>query len=333
MNRLAEKAIKSPKIYIWTTAIITIVIIILVALPMLTEKFANILHPLTIDTDPESMLAYDAPVRVTHRAKKKEFGVFDLMAIGVVNKTHKNGVFNKKTLNKVYDLATYAKSLQWKDKNNKTEGVLGVELISPSNVDNIEQGGPGTVKFNWLMPKPPTTEAEALEVFRKIQKQPILKGSLSSSDGQALALYIPLSSKHVSYKISALLKKRIASYDDEDEFFITGLAVAQDTFAIEMFQQMAITTPLAMILIFGLLWFFFRNITLVISPMIIAIVSAIVTMGLLIVTGNAIHILSSMIPIFIMPIAVLDAIHILSDFYDRYPQFKDRKKAIQFVMS
>ena len=34
--------------------------------------------------------------------------------------------------------------------------------------------------------------------------------------------------------------------------------------------------------------------------------------------------MSSMIPIFIMPIAVLDAVHILSDFYDRYPEYNAR---------
>ena len=46
--------------------------------------------------------------------------------------------------------------------------------------------------------------------------------------------------------------------------------------------------------------------------MIVAMVSVIFTMGLLIVTGNTVHIMSSMIPIFIMPIAVLDSVHILS---------------------
>jgi len=95
---------------------------------------------------------------------------------------------------------------------------------------------------------------------------------------------------------------------------------------------MAISAPLAMLLIFGLMWIFFRHIKLIISPMIVAMAAVINTMGLLIVTGNTIHIMSSMIPIFIMPIAVLDAVHILSEFFDRYPAFKDRGKTLEAVM-
>ena len=86
-------------------------------------------------------------------------------------------------------------------------------------------------------------------------------------------------------------------------------------------------------LIFALLWFFFRNVTLVFSPLIVAMLSVMITMGLMIITGNPVHVLTSMVPIFIMPIAVLDGIHILSEFYDRYPQYGDRKKAIRFVMA
>ncbi|MBL4895062.1 MAG: MMPL family transporter [Emcibacter sp.] len=108
--------------------------------------------------------------------------------------------------------------------------------------------------------------------------------------------------------------------------------MAQDTFGVEMFIQMAISAPMAMLLIYLLMWYFFKKASLVVSPMIVAMVSVISTMGLLVITGNTVHIMSSMIPIFIMPIAVLDAIHILSDFYDRYPLYKDRKKTIQHVM-
>ena len=38
--------------------------------------------------------------------------------------------------------------------------------------------------------------------------------------------------------------------------------------------------------------------------------------------------MSSMIPIFIMPIAVLDSIHVLSEFFDRYPETRDRHETI-----
>ena len=41
-------------------------------------------------------------------------------------------------------------------------------------------------------------------------------------------------------------------------------------------------------------------------------------MGLMIGMGFTVHIMSSMIPIFLMPIAVVDSVHIMSEFADRY---------------
>ena len=117
-----------------------------------------------------------------------------------------------------------------------------------------------------------------------------------------------------------------------DQVFITGLPVAEDTFGVEMFVQMAVSAPMAMLVIFLILWWFFRNFVLIISPMILAVVCSLSTMALLVISGNTIHIMSSMIPIFIMPIAVLDSVHILSEFFDRYPQIRDRRKTIEQVM-
>ena len=95
---------------------------------------------------------------------------------------------------------------------------------------------------------------------------------------------------------------------------------------------MAISAPLSMLIIFLLMLFFFRKLSLVVSPMIIAMVSVICTMGLLIATGHTVHIMSSMIPIFIMPIAVLDSVHILSQFFDRYQETNDRRATLERVM-
>jgi hypothetical protein len=81
------------------------------------------------------------------------------------------------------------------------------------------------------------------------------------------------------------------------------------------------------------MFYFFRKLVLVVAPMVVALVTVLCTMALLVVTGNTIHIMSSMIPIFIMPISILDSIHILSEFFERYQQFKNRQKTIQHVMA
>ncbi len=287
-----------------------------------------------VDTDPENMLSADEPVRIFHNQTKKQFALSDIVVVGIVNNKDPNGVFNTSSLAKVYELAEFAKTLRWPSEEDPNEqiGVIEVDLLAPSTVDHIGQGGPGVVTFEWLMKNPPATNAEARQIRNKAMSNPLLKGTLISEDAKAICLYLPLTSKDLSYRVYSRLKEKIAEFEGDEEYHITGLPVAEDTFGVEMFIQMAISAPLAMVVIFILMLIFFRKLVLVISPMIVAMVAVISSMGLLIGLGYPVHIMSSMIPIFLMPIAVVDSVHILSEFFDLYSKEKGRKETIKEVM-
>ncbi len=332
MMLFSELALEKPKWFMRFAILLSVFIIVAVAVPSLAPERFPQLSPLMIDTDPENMLSAQEPVRVFHNARKAEYNLYDIIVVGVENKTNSHGVFNVQSLKNIYELGEYAREITWEGEDGLPEGVVGSEIISLSNVDNIEQGGLGSVRFEWLMKAPPVSELEAQALAEKAANIPFLNDTLISGDGRAVALYIPITSKSISYKVSSLLRDRIETLDGNDTYYITGLPVAQDTFGVEMFVQMAISAPMAMGLIFLLMWYFFRSVKLIISPMIVAMVSVIVTMGALVMSGHTVHIMSSMIPIFIMPIAVLDAVHILSDFFDVYPKYKDRHKTIIHVM-
>ncbi len=218
-------------------------------------------------------------------------------------------------------------------QGERVKGVVLIDLLAPSTVDKIEQGAPGTVRFSYLMSEPlPRTREEALAVRQGALDNPLLNGTLVSADGQAVCIYLPITDKDISYKVSQRLQEKTAELGGPEQYHVTGLPVAEDTFGHEMFVQMAVSAPLAMLVIFLLMLVFFRKPILIISPMIVALVSVICTMGLLIGLGYTVHIMSSMIPIFIMPIAVLDAIHILSEFFDRYQATRDRRATCLAVM-
>ena len=308
---------------------------LITAIMVLFTLLLGALIPLIkVDTDPENMLSTDEPVRVFHNQTKNQFALNDIVVVGIVNDKNPNGVFNPSSLGRVYELTEFAKTLRWPDEEDPNEqiGVIEVDLLAPSTVDHIGQGGPGTVKFEWLMNKPPATDAEALEIRNKAMSNPLLKGTLISEDGKAICLYLPLTTKDLSYRVYSELKEKIATFKGDEQYHITGLPVAEDTFGVEMFIQMAVSAPLAMLVIFILMLLFFRKLVLVISPMIVAMVSVISTMGLLIGFGYPVHIMSSMIPIFLMPIAVVDSVHILSEFFDLYTKDKGRKNIILEVM-
>lgn len=303
---------------------------------VMTLALGAMIPMIRVDTDPENMLSEEEAVRVFHHLTKETFALSDIVVLGIVNNEDKNGVFNPASLKRVYELTQFVlEELQWEDADNpgKYIGVKEIDLLAPSRVDNIEQGGPGEIRFEWLMAQPPSSREEALVIRDKALSNPLLKGTLVSEDGKAICLYLPLTSKDLSYRVYSALKEKIAEFSGDEQYFITGLPVAEDTFGVEMFIQMAVSAPLAMAVIFLLMLLFFRKLVLVISPLIIAMVSVISTMGLLIGFGYPVHIMSSMIPIFLMPIAVVDSVHILSEFFDSYSPSKGRKETIIEVMN
>ena len=298
----------------------------------LTIMLGALISMVRVDTDPENMLAANEPVRVFHNLTKKEFSLHDVVVLGVVNEKHPDGVFNVETLKRVHELTEFARGLR--DPDRPEWRVVTRDLMAPGNVDIIEQAGPGQIRFEWLMKEPPETREQALKIRDSAMNNPLLKGTLVSEDGKALGIYIPITEKDFAYSVRKRLLEKIGSFtgSSDDQYHITGLPVAEDTFGVEMFIQMAVSAPLAMLAIFVLMLIFFRKPGLIISPIIVAMVSVISTMGLFIGTGNTLHIMSSMIPIFLMPIAVVDGIHILSEFFDTYRRTNDRRKTIEQVM-
>ncbi|MCG8420960.1 MAG: MMPL family transporter [Proteobacteria bacterium] len=328
-DKVVDLCVNRPKTVIWATVGISLAIIALVLMGTLTPLPLN---PVEVDTDPENMLSHDEPVRVFHNAMRKKFDLHDIAVVGVANEEHPDGVFNPETLKNIYDLTEFAKTLQWEDEEGKLVGVIEVDLIAASTVDNIEQAGLGVVNFEWLMAEPPKTAEEARAIGDKAARIPFLNGTLVSENRKSLALYLPLTSKDVSNEVYNRLNEKIAEIKGDESYHLTGLPMAEDVFGVEMFVQMGISGPLSMVMIFVLLLIFFRKINLILAPMIISQVTVVVAMGGMIICGFSIHILSSLIPIFIMPIAVLDAVHILSEFFDRYQQTRDREKTIKVVM-
>ncbi|MFP3937335.1 MAG: efflux RND transporter permease subunit [Phycisphaerae bacterium] len=523
---MVDKAAGHHRIVLVVVLAVTVATALLAALPSIApEKFAA-LNPLRVDTDPENMLADDEPVRVFHNRMKDRFALNDMVVVGVVNNEHQSGVFNPRSLGRVYELTEFAKTLRWPGKDGETEGVILRDIIAPSTVDNIEPGAEGEIRFNYMMPQPPRTAEHAREILENSHRIPFLKGTMVSEQGDnAVAVYLPITSKDISFRIYDSLNRRIPvlwlwaplasdiaestdqaraleplgrlashqasdaaefksffnsfarelaahgsrsegwqaavaavedwpgaaqgddaevdsvrpdeddplaptptlepdqptdaaatraarsavrelqehlrsaaegseyapylqlveyyvasrsgisagseelaasakafatdadellsgdaqSYEDlpevvetsfaanadfpgNDEYHITGLPVAEDVFGVEMFIQMGISAPAAMVVIFLLMLLFFRKLVLIVSPLLLALVTVVITMSTLVVSGFPVHIMSSMIPIFIMPIAVLDSVHIISEFFEHYQQTRDRRETIRRVI-
>ena len=287
---------------------------------IVTAFFAYQLTAIKIDTDPENMLPKDEPVRVFNDAVKEDFGISDFIAVGVVIE---EGAFTQVELDRIFNMTK---------EISQIDGVIADDIMAPSMVDDIRQGGNNTMVIEPLMGEAPKSDEEAQYILGRIKDNPILRGKLASDDGKALAIFIPIEAKDQSHRIAAEITAITEKYGGDETYYIAGLPVAEDSFGKEMFGQMIYSAPMAGLIIFILMFIFFRNIRIIIPPMIVAVTSIIWTMGALVMTGNAVHIMSSMIPIFLFPIAVLNSIHILSEFHDHFGKYKHKEATIRHTI-
>ncbi len=311
LNALIDFSIRKPR---------TVMVFVMVLFVAAATQLPRII----IDTDPENMLPADQAARVFHGQTKKDFTLHDMLVVGVVNETDPDGIFNPGTLTHVHELTRAIE---------KIDGVIVADLLSLAAIDNISQDGLGGVRFAWMMRDPPGTREEAHAIRDAARRLPTVVGTIVSEDEKATGIYVPIRSKDESQRVASRIEEIFADMGGSDRFYIAGLPVAENTFGIEMLRQMGIAAPMAGLIIMIVMWIFFRRITLVLSPMILAMATVIITMGLLVGLGFPVHIMTSMIAIFLMPIAVVDSVHILSEFADVYPKIRDKKKAIRLVMN
>ena len=285
-----------------------------------TIFFALQFPKIKIDTDPENMLEQNQPDRVFYQDMKKEFDIHDLLVVGIVDG---QGIFNPDTLRRIARVT---------DDILKIKGVIIEDVVSLRTSDNVTSEN-GTLVVKRFMEEVPQSPKAIEKLKNAVYGNSFFVDKIVSKDGKATSIYIPISKKAESYRISEeierILKKELSP---EQKYYLAGLPVAEDTFGHEMFVQMGITAPLAGFFIMLLLLLLFRKGVFLIPPMMDALLAIIWAMGLLIGLRFPVHIMSSMIPIFLMPIALLDDIHILSDFFDRYPSIKDKRKTIIATM-
>lgn len=289
---------------------------VIALMTLITILFGLQFPSVSIDADPENMLDADQADRVFYNQTKDEFGIHDLIVVGVVDDTD---VFRPESLDGIMRATT---------EILKIDGVIIEDVISPSTTDNVKSSG-GLLDIHPVLRELPRTAQDEALLRQDIADNPFLHEKIASADGTAIALYIPIEQKDMSYRIAgeieAILTRELLP---GQQYHLAGLPVSEDTFGYEMFIQMAIVAPLAFMVILAIVFLMFRQSAFLVPVAITAMFSVLWAMGALIGLGFTVHIMSSMIPVFLMPIAILDDIHILSEFFDRYRVLGDKRRAL-----
>ncbi|MBI5410886.1 MAG: MMPL family transporter [Nitrospirae bacterium] len=288
------------------------------AILLLTLVSVIQLPKMTTDTDPENMLEPDAPVRVFHEATKRAFGIHELIVVGFEAEPD---VFTAENLAKLFRINREILNIK---------GVIVPDVLSLVTTDTMRKSG-DLLDIRKLLESPPGTQAEAGQLKETLLGNPLFREKLISKDGRRIAFYIPIERKDMAARVTKEIQALIAR-EPGITASIAGLPMAEMVFGEQMFILMGVLSPLTMLVIAAGLWVLFKDRRLILAPLLVSMLSVLWTMGLLIGLGYPVHIMSSMIPVFLMVTGLADGIHILSQFHEVYPRYGEKRTAILETM-
>ena len=293
---------------------------VLIVIAVITLFFAAGLPQMTTDTDPEHMLRADAPVRVYNDQVEEWFDLQEMIVIGVANAEHQDGVLNADTLGRLYEA---------------TQQIVEIDGVVRRNVrsfptTNYIRATSASLQQQRLLQSAGPSEADIANLTEAIDGNPLFENVLVSPDRTTAALHVPVEDDVDAAPITDRIREILGSQDGPETYYVGGERVAEDVFGVRMFQQMITLSPLVALVILIGLFLMFRHLRFgfVFSPLLIALVTVIWTMGLMIWLGIPVHIMSSMAPVFLMSIGVVDGIHILSEYVDQFPKSRKRRRAM-----
>ncbi|HWR81722.1 MAG TPA: MMPL family transporter [Candidatus Deferrimicrobium sp.] len=299
---LVEFSIKHPVLTVVTCVI-------------LTGVAASQLPKITIDTNPKNMLPETSTVRVFNDEVESTFSLYeDVIVVGIA---HPNGIFNAATLEKVQRIT---------DEITNLPNVAARDVSSLTTIMNVTAEN-GALKVAPPMTEVPRTDEELAALRKSVLENPLFIGRIISADGKTTAIYVPLEEGANGKEIADKIREVVGKERGDEQFYVAGDPVARDTFGAVMFKLMGVFSPLAGLIMFIAIFLMFRNLSLCMSMMAVAMIAITWSMGLLIGLGFPVHIMSSMSPVFLMAIAT-DSIHIFNEFNFRYREKRDKTAAI-----
>ncbi|MBI3893545.1 MAG: MMPL family transporter [Candidatus Wallbacteria bacterium] len=285
----------------------------------LTVAFGAFLPRVRVDTDPKNMLAETSQVRVGNDRVEERFGLHaDVLVLGIVDDS---GIFNPASLARIAEVTRRILDV---------EGVVARDVASLSTTANAV-ATPEGLSVQPPLARLPANRAEADALRAAVLSNPLFVGRLVSADGTTAAIHVPLRKGANGKQAADRIRAIVEELKMPEKTYLAGDPVARDTFGAEMFRQMGLFSPVAGLVMFVALLAIFRSVAIVTISMSVACISIVWAMGLHIALGYTVHIMSSMMPVFLMAIAT-DAVHIFNELGFRLLAGAGKRAAILATM-
>lgn len=273
---------------------------------LLVGLAASFLPQLYKDTTADAFIAKDNPALIYKDKVKDIFGLADPMVMAIINK---DGVFNPKTLQLVYDLNTKIEKLPNVDPDRITS------LATESNIYGDEEG---MIVADFFDPYPPETQAEADAIKAAIDNFPLYQGSLVARDGTATLIVAELvddTKAEQTYKSFMEIADE-ADLSNGEEIHVAGEGAIAGYLGAYIDNDAQRLNPLAGIIITIVLFIAYLTLRGTILPNVVVGATVAIALGMMAASGIAFFVVTNALIVILIGIAVADSIHIFSQYYE-----------------
>jgi len=201
-------------------------------------------------------------------------------------------------------------------------------LVTVENMLTLD----GALDVHPLMPSLPKDQAGLDALRSEVLGNPLFVDGLVSADGSATTIQVEFNLAQDDSPAMLQAYQAIVAITDavksEDRLHLSGPPMIAAQTASNMEQDNQTLLPAVLLVILLVLFVSFGRLQGVVAPLLIAIFSLIWTLGLMAAFDVKQNIITSMMPVFIISIAVCDAIHFLSDYYRHLPPNPARQDRI-----
>ncbi len=280
-----------------------------------------------INNDLSAWVAKDSPEYVEYERFRREFGGGRVLIIAVAG----DGLFTPD-------------GLRYLDRISRDIGRLPlierVQSLATANVVRQlppQDGDDGGIEVTPLVGDRMETAAGAAAVRRDALDDPLLRGDLVSADGRVTALVISTDEERIDAVRGAVIEQIRAIVDTArpgglTTYFNGPLEISETYNRITLANQQDLTPPVLLITIVAL-YAMFRSVRKV-ALLVFAIgVSVVWTLGLYVLLGYEMNVLTSMLTPLVVVLAVADDVHIVQHFDREMREHGDRQRAFESTIS
>jgi len=295
-----------------TRIIIKLKWIIVASVLALTIFFGYQTKFLTINSDILSSLPDDDPAAALYKNIGTQFGGNDMGMIVLET----DNVFKPEVLQHIKQITDSLKYTQGVSTVTSITNILDIK----STIEGIEIG---KLVDEYNLPNK-QTQLDSLKNY--VFSKEMYKGAIVSEDGTASVVMFTLLPDADKQAVAKEIKSKIENLNLPEKLYFGGLPMMMNDISDLILADIVWLLPIVFVIIALILLLSFKSFRGVLLPLLTAGIAVIWTIGIMVVTGYELTIISNIIPVVLLAVGSAYTIHVLNSI--NQSKEKDRKQAL-----